>query len=188
MTMNYLSNITRSEGDPRIVRSGPSSANSADRLARALGWFSIGLGLAELIAPRSITTALGMEGKEGLVRAYGAREVASGILSLSTEKQLGLWSRIGGDSLDIAALCNEMRHDNPKRDNVRLALAMVLGVAALDLIGAKAVSARHAPRSDGARDYGDRSGFPQGVLAARGAANDLKLPERKSPPALPAHT
>ncbi|RYC29502.1 hypothetical protein D3273_23660 [Lichenibacterium minor] len=33
-------------GDPRVERKGPSSSTDADRLARALGWFSVGLGVA----------------------------------------------------------------------------------------------------------------------------------------------
>jgi hypothetical protein len=39
-----LSNLVRSDRDPNIVKSGPSSLGAVDRLARALGWFSIGLG------------------------------------------------------------------------------------------------------------------------------------------------
>ena len=46
----YISNIARSKGDPKILHSGPSSLGAADRMAKALGWFSIGLGLTELIA------------------------------------------------------------------------------------------------------------------------------------------
>ena len=47
-----------------------------------------------------------------------------------------------------------MRHDNPKRDNVGIALAAVLGVTLLDIIGAQGVTARHSrprgrPRSSG---------------------------------------
>src|SRR5215208_6410625 len=102
--MNYLSNLTRPAGDPRVIRSGPSSLSGADRLSRVLGWFSLGLGLAELLAPRRITMALGMQGNETLVRAYGAREIGSGILSLSVDKNTGLWSRVAGDGLDLATL------------------------------------------------------------------------------------
>src|SRR3954462_5803834 len=129
--MTYLSNITRSEGDPKIVRSGPSSLGPLDRLAKALGWFS--LGLAELLAPQAITRALGMEGKEGLVRAYGAREILSGIASLSPDKEAGLWSRLAGDGIDVATLLSALRDDHPKRDNVAVALGMVLGVSLLDV-------------------------------------------------------
>jgi hypothetical protein len=60
---------------------------AADRLGRALGWFSIGLGVTELLAPRLITRALGMQGSEGLVRAYGAREIGSGLLSPRPQAQ-----------------------------------------------------------------------------------------------------
>jgi hypothetical protein len=174
--MNYLSNIARSEGDPKVVHSGPSSLGTSDQMARALGWFSIGLGLTELVAPHRITRALGMEGQEGLVRAYGAREISSGILSLSTEKHVGLWSRVAGDGLDIATLVAAMRPDNPKRDNVGLALAMVLGVTVLDLVGAQGVTKRHSRANGRRRQYRDRSGFPQGVQAAKGAARDFQVP------------
>jgi len=37
--------------------------SSADALARGLGWFSIGLGLAEVLAPRTLTRALGLDGQ-----------------------------------------------------------------------------------------------------------------------------
>ena len=184
--MNYISNIARSEGDPRILQTGPSSLSSADRLARGLGWFSIGLGLAELFAAEQMTRALGMEGKEALVRSFGLREIGAGILSLSIDKQVGLWSRVAGDGLDMLTLAAELRSDNPKRDNVGLALAMVVGVTLLDFVGAQAVTSRHSRNRGRRRDYRDRSGFPQGVTAARGAARkDFETPrEMRSAPVL----
>ena len=57
--MSYISNITRSKGDPKVLTSGPSSLAASDRLGRLLGWFSIGLGMMELLAPRRVTRALG---------------------------------------------------------------------------------------------------------------------------------
>ncbi len=157
--MTYLSNIVRSDGDPKVLRSGPSSLPSSDRLGKALGWFSLGLGLVELIAPRRITRVLGMEGKEALLRAYGAREVGSGILSLSIEKQLGLWSRVAGDGIDIATLLAAHNDDNPNRENVTFALALIAGITLLDIIALHGTtSARSRTPSD--RDiYQGRSGF-----------------------------
>jgi hypothetical protein len=181
-TITRISNIARYEGDPRILRAGPSARGGADELARALGWFSIGLGLAELLAPRRFTRALGMEGSEGLVRAYGLREIGSGVLSLSVDRGPGLWSRVAGDAIDLATLATAFRPDNPKRDNVGLALAAVVGVTLLDLLGAQGVAARHhrRPAAGGAGDrwrrYRDRSGFPQGVEKARGAAREFEAP------------
>ena len=47
------------------------STEYAHSMARGLGWFSIGLGLAEVLAPRTLTRGLGMEGNEQLVQACG---------------------------------------------------------------------------------------------------------------------
>jgi len=168
--MAFLSNMTRSEGDPRVIKSGPSSFSSSDRLARNLGWFSIGLGIVELIAAEKVTGALGMRGKENLVRAFGLREITSGIITLSVDKQAGLNSRIAGDALDIATLATAMRPDNHKRDNAALALLMVAGVTFLDIVATGANTIRHTRHIGQRRSYGDRSGFPKGVEASRGAA------------------
>jgi hypothetical protein len=179
--MSFLSNMARSEGDPKVLRSGPSSLSSSDRLARNLGWFSIGLGLAELFAAGKITSALGMQGKENLVRAYGMREITSGFVTLSVDKQAGLMSRIAGDALDIATLATAMRPDNPKRENAALALAMVAGITLLDIVATGANTIRHTRHQGQRRSYGDRSGFPKGVEASRGAARKQLADLRSTP-------
>lgn len=168
--MKYISNVTRSPGDPKGIVIGPSSLGASGRLARALGWFSFGLGLVELVAPKRLTRALGMEGRENLFRLYGARELGAGVLTLSLEKEIGLWGRVGGDALDVLTLAFALRPDNPKRGNAKIAIAMVLGVTLLDLASALAVPARHPRGRAPVRNYSDRSGFPQGVDKARGAA------------------
>jgi hypothetical protein len=170
--VKFISNITRPPGDPKVIATGPSSLGAPDRLARALGWFSFGLGLVELLAPRRLTRALGMEGQENLVRLYGAREIGAGILTLSLEKEVGLWSRIAGDALDLATLAPALRRDNPKRQNAEIVLVMVLGVTLLDVVGALGVPARHSRKNNPVRSYSDRSGFPQGLDRARAAARD----------------
>ena len=183
--MTYISNIVRTEGDPKVLRSGPSSLTAPDRLGKMLGWFSLGLGLIELIAPHRITRALGMEGQEALVRAYGAREIGSGMLSLSTEKNLGLWSRVGGDGLDIATLLKARRDDNPKLQNVTTALALVAGITLLDIMAAQGTTARHSRTTGDRYIYRDRSGFPDGLAAARSAAKDFQVPvDMRAAPAL----
>lgn len=168
--MYHLSNLVRSAGDPKIIRSGPSPQTPADRLARALGWFSIGIGAVELFAPHRITRALGMRGKEPLVRAYGVREIASGMLSLSVEKKAGLWSRVAGDGMDMATLLAEYRSDNPRKGNLSVAILMVGGIALLDYIGAQQLAAQSSPRVGKRRLYSDRSGFPKGLEAAKAIA------------------
>ena len=74
-----IAGVARSPGDPKVIATGPISLTKPDSLARALGWFSLGLGLAELLAAPRITRSLGLRGKERLIRAYGVREIAAGI-------------------------------------------------------------------------------------------------------------
>jgi hypothetical protein len=179
--MSFLSNITRSEGDPKVLRSGPSSLGSSDRLARNLGWFSIGLGLAEVFAASTITRALGLRGKENVVRAYGVREITSGFITLSVDKQAGLASRIAGDALDIATLASALRPDNHKRENVALALAVVAGITLVDIIATTTSAVRHSSSRGQRRSYDDRSGFPRGVEASRGAARNQLADLRPTP-------
>ena len=170
--LNRITNLARSPGDPKVVSSGPSSLPAEDRIGKALGWFSIGLGLTELIMAPQLARTLGMRGQEALLRAFGAREIAAGVVTLSVDKTLGLWSRVAGDGLDAAVLANAMRNGNPKRGNAGFALAMVLGIGAIDCIGAKALAARHARRGP-PRLYRERSGFPRGVDGSRGAGRSF---------------
>jgi hypothetical protein len=117
-----------------------------------------------------------MKGNEALVRTYGAREIGSCILSLSIDRQAGLWTHVAGDGPDVATLKTAFRADNPKRQNVGIALAMVLGTTLLDVLGAQANSGRHRRQRGTQRKYLDRSGFPGGVEKARGAAKHSKEP------------
>jgi hypothetical protein len=173
--MKYLANSLRSEGDPRIIQSGPGSLTAADNLARGLGWFSIGLGLAELFAAGRMARAFGLEGSETLIRAFGAREIGAGMATLSTEKKFGLWSRVVGDAMDLLTLATALDAPPRQRRNVKLALLVVAGVTALDVIGARALSARQS-RERAPQDMRRRTGFPAGVAAARGGAKDFTTP------------
>jgi hypothetical protein len=179
MMIKKIANIVRQQGDPKVISTGPSSFSPSDRMARNLGWFSLGLGALEILAPQRITRALGMEGQETLVRAYGFREVAAGILSLSIEKKVGLWSRVAGDGLDVATLIAGLRADNPKKGNVAMALMIVGGITLLDIMTAKEVGTRHNPQAGSRRMYYDRTGYPKGMAASRNAgARRTSEPQR----------
>lgn len=153
------------------------SLSRADRIARGLGWFSIGLGLFELCAPRKLTETLGMQGKETFVRLCGMREIGAGIGALSDNPTPAIWSRVGGDGLDLAALAMAYRGDNPQKHNVCLAMGFVLGATALDLCCAKSLTKQHKRLAGPTPDYSDRSGFKRPVEAMRGAARDFKTPD-----------
>lgn len=108
----------------------------AKGLARALGWFSVGVGAAELLAPERITEFLGMnEDRAEMVRFCGLGRVAGGLGMLSQRDPAPwVWSRVAGDFVDIAGLATTLSSRNPQRNRVAGALAVVAGVTALDLL------------------------------------------------------
>ncbi|ALG75272.1 cyclase dehydrase [Azospirillum thiophilum] len=164
-------------------------SSPADTLARGLGWFSIGLGVAELMAGRSIARWMGMEDKTTLIRAYGVREIVTGVglLALGDPKPW-IWSRIAGDAADMATLAAGMASgskDNPRADNARIAFGAVVATTALDLVCAQALHREEARyRSLPVPDYSGRSGFPRPVSAMRGAAGDAPIAEDMRTPAI----
>ena len=116
------------------------------KLARFLGWFSLGLGLAEVLTPHTFTRAFYTRNRFGLVRtAYGLREIAAGAGLLARRNPAPwLWARVAGDALDLATLGVALTGDKPaeKRRNAALALASVVGVTALDVVAGWALSRR----------------------------------------------
>lgn len=112
------------------------------QLANVLGWFSIGLGLAELLAPRAVARTIGVDDRAGehaaVLRALGLREIASG-LGLLSQRASGAWawSRVGGDVMDLALLAAAARSPNSDPRRLGAAATAVLGVAALDVYASR---------------------------------------------------
>jgi len=118
--------------------------SGAEQLAVGLGWFSIGLGLAELTAPDALARFIGLRDDSAttsVLRAYGAREVSNGLaILMQPDNPAWLWSRVGGDALDLASLASAARNEDVDRERVGAAVAAVLGVTALDVICARQLS------------------------------------------------
>lgn len=160
-----------------VVKRPDRSLTTADRVARGLGWFSLGLGLVELVAPGRIARTLGLEGKENLLRGYGAREIGAGMWALSDTPAPAIWSRVAGDLLDLGTLAVGARQgDDDQRRYAGYAIAAVAGIALIDLLTAASLSHETNRNRGETRDYGDRSGFPGGTAQARGAAQAFTTP------------
>jgi hypothetical protein len=113
-------------------------------LANFLGWFSLGLGAAELLAPDALERFLGVEGRRMLVQGYGVREIGTGIGILTERRPEGwVWGRVAGDVLDLGTLATALTPDNPRKRNVLLAMGAVAGVMALDVICARQLGRHH---------------------------------------------
>lgn len=163
-----------------------TSQSSFDRLAKTLGYFSIALGMTELLAPRAVCRAAGIDGHEALIRGYGAREIATGVaILMSHDATPWIWGRVAGDAADVATVLAASQNNRGGRENTALALATLLGVTALDIYCAKGLSAEKGGRYTAITDYSGRSGFPRGAQAAQGAARDFEAPrDFRTPEAL----
>lgn len=121
----------------------------AERRASGLAWFGIGLGVAELVMPGRLARFLGLDDHPStrtLLRAFGVREIASGIAILARARHAGwMWARVLGDALDLAALATAHRSARRRhRPRVRGALVFVLAASVLDLVTASRLA--RAPR------------------------------------------
>src|SRR5690349_5148081 len=102
-------------------------------VARGLGWFGIGLGAMEILAPRWLSRMIGVEETPGLLRLFGAREIASGIAILALDNPgPAVWSRVGGDAMDLAALGIAVGSPGTEAGKAIGATVAVAGVTALD--------------------------------------------------------
>jgi uncharacterized membrane protein len=132
---------------------GTSEQVDGAGLARGLGWFSVGLGLAELAMPRMLARAIGVDPRgrtEAAIRAMGARELANGLGILARpERALPLWARVAGDAIDLALLGWALGAKRTHTQRLVGAIASVVGVAALDVLASRrtgrAQRAAHKP-------------------------------------------
>jgi uncharacterized membrane protein len=112
---------------------------SQQQFARALGWFSIGLGAAEVLFPGGVARLIGLRRRhKTLLRFFGLRELAAGVGILS-ESKYPAWvnSRIAGDALDLACLGLALVSPSNKQGRVAAVTAAVAGVTALDIMCAE---------------------------------------------------
>ena len=126
----------------RLQRRSPSALS----VAQGLGWFSIGLGLAQVLAPGRVSRAIGLRRDHHLLmRLLGIREITSGLGILSQRHPAPwAWSRVAGDAMDLALLSRAFTGPRARRNRLVAATAAVAGVAAADLFVGQKLS-----RSDG---------------------------------------
>jgi len=118
------------------------------QLSRGLGWFSIALGAAEVLAPAAIARIAGVDENErsrSIIRTLGAREIGSGVAILADLSSAPrVWSRVAGDAVDLGFLGSALCSDRVDGGRLTFATAMVAGVTLLDVIAAQRLGARAA--------------------------------------------
>jgi uncharacterized membrane protein len=144
-----------------------------ESLADFLGVFSIGLGLAQVLAPETMSKLCGIrdaEGNKPIMRALGAREISHGVAILSRQQpEKAVWSRSPGDPLDLALLGKVMANPENSRGRALFATANVLAVTALDVMAARTLSQQ--PRTVA------NEGAEKGIVRTKRSLTVNKSPE-----------
>lgn len=137
---------------------GAGMPRDPGRASLGLGWFSIGLGLAEVAMPRRMARIIGVEDDDtnrNILLAYGLREIATGVALLAGDRRRreAVWARVGGDVMDLAFLGHALTSEDSQRGRVATAAAAVLGVTALDVLTGQRLNRQRAgePTRRGAR-------------------------------------
>src|SRR5688500_1181062 len=139
---------THMEVAARSTASHAGADDRTERLANALGWVSIGRGLAQIAAPRAVARLIGVKddgNNTTLMRTLGMREITSGIGILNQPRAPGwMWSRVAGDVMDLALLGSALNASDNNRTRTVAATAAVLGVTALDVLCGQQLQRQHS--------------------------------------------
>jgi uncharacterized membrane protein len=113
----------------------------SEQMAAGLGWFSIGLGVAELLAPGAVARGIGLRRSStsrNLTRFCGLRELAAGVGILSERRPAAwMWSRVAGDVMDLALLGAGFMGRRTNRARLATAAVAVAGVTVVDALCAQ---------------------------------------------------
>jgi uncharacterized membrane protein len=122
----------RSEFNARARRPGP------EHLARKLGWLSIGLGVTQVLLPRTMARLTGVPIPRTLMVLCGLRGLACGI-GLLTQPNPVPWvnTRVAGDALDLGGLVAGIAFGRTDPKRLALSSAAVAGIAAFDIYSAR---------------------------------------------------
>jgi uncharacterized membrane protein len=127
------------------VKAAVSGGDGTTRLARGLGVLSAVLGAPLVIAPGTVGRLIGVGGgrlARLVLRLVGVRELvsAAGLLS-RPERRAWLWSRVGGDSMDLVLLSAAMARGG-SAGRIGATMGAVGGIAAADAVAANRLGGR----------------------------------------------
>jgi len=148
--------------------SGPGDERD-ERIAEGLGWFSLGLGVTQLLAPGALNRLAGIRDDSAArlaQRFVGVREVGAfaAIMATRPRPAVPLWSRVGGDLIDLALLGRAWRRKRESAPRLALTIANIAAVAGLDAYAA--IRQTEAERQDSNPQGKAAGGGPMQVKAA----------------------
>lgn len=136
------------------------------QLARNLALFSLGLGAAELFAPRQVARMIGIDEEHAkTLQMLGLREIASGLGIMQGKPSYFLWSRVAGDVMDLALLGSAMKSERTDQRRLEGAIFAVAAVTVADIVASLLHSRDHTEP-----DWRDRRPMSSRAGIARGAS------------------
>ncbi|MFD6289651.1 SRPBCC family protein [Streptomyces sp. NPDC060205] len=120
-----------------------------DPLVRGLGWVSALLGVPQVVAPGGFARALGVDDAprhRATTTAVGVRELAAATGLLGRPHPVWLWSRVGGDLIDLTLLARALKNHNGRGlGRTVTATAAVSAVTVTDVYAAVTRTRRSTP-------------------------------------------
>jgi uncharacterized membrane protein len=106
-------------------------------LGRSLGWFSVALGIGELVAPKAVARLVGARPTTAAklaIRLAGLRELGTGAaILMMPNRPLPLALRAVGDAIDLGLLGLAATQRRARGGRLAITAAAVAGIAALDV-------------------------------------------------------
>jgi len=145
-------------------------------IARGLGVFSLGLGLAQLLASKAFDERIGVRPNDQrmtVTRVVGARELGAAAGLLASRKPTPWpWVRVAGDLMDIGLLSRAVIARDTDRRRVGAALIGVVGITAVDVVSGLVLYSESKPR-------GTARTNPDGIRTIRRAVT-VRVPRREA--------
>ena len=122
----------------------PRAPSPEGEITRFLGWFSLGLGLPQTVAPGRVNRLIGVRDDATSrlwQRVVGVRELAAAAGIFSRPRPTSwLWARVAGDVKDLALLGAAWRRKEERTGRLAAATASVAGITAVDTFAAARMS------------------------------------------------
>jgi uncharacterized membrane protein len=111
------------------------------KTANLLGWFSLELGIPQIVAPGRVNRLIGVQDDATArfwQRVVGVRELIAAAGILPQRRPTGfLWARVAGDAMDLTLLAKAFGSKRESAVRLGAATALVAGVAVVDLLTAR---------------------------------------------------
>jgi uncharacterized membrane protein len=133
--------------------SDPTGAGGAPKLTTGLGWFSLGLGTVQLVAPSRVNWLIGVKDDPRTrfwQRVVGVQELSAGAGILGQPRPVEwLWGRTAGDVMHLTMLARAFRRRRDDATRLAGAMAAVVGCFAADAYASASMTANpQATRED----------------------------------------